>query len=72
MDKQTSAWLLTAAAASFLQNPKPPLVIQESIKKAITIEQFPYADKVAVLTHQYLELNLPPYAALRAAEADLS
>jgi len=29
------------------------------------------ADKVAALTHQYLELGLPLNSALRAAEADL-
>jgi hypothetical protein len=44
---------------------------QESIKMATKIEQFSYADKVAALTHQYLELGLPLNSALRAAEADL-
>ena len=39
------------------QNPKPLLVNQESIKMATKIEQFSYADKVAALTHQYLELG---------------
>ncbi|SRR5258708_2884843 len=38
---------------------------------AINIEQFSYADRVAALTHQYLELGLPVNSALRAAEADL-
>jgi len=38
---------------------------------ATKIEQFSYADKVAALTHQYLELGLPLNSALRAAEADL-
>ena len=38
---------------------------------AIKFEQFSYADKVAALTHQYLELGLPLNSALRAAEADL-
>jgi NADPH:quinone reductase-like Zn-dependent oxidoreductase len=35
------------------------------------IAQFSYADRVAALTHQYLELGLPLDAALQAAEADL-
>ena len=38
---------------------------------ATKIEQYSYADKVAALTHQYLELGLPLNSALRAAEADL-
>jgi len=38
---------------------------------ATKIGQFSYADKVAALTHQYLELGLPLNSALRAAEADL-
>jgi hypothetical protein len=38
---------------------------------ATKIEQFSYAQRVVVLTHQYLELRLPLDAALRAAEADL-
>jgi hypothetical protein len=60
-----------ANAASFIQNPKPLLVNQESIKMATKIEQFSYADRVAALTNQYLELGLPLNSALRAAEADL-
>jgi hypothetical protein len=71
MNEQISAWPLNANAASFLQNPKPLLVNQESIKMATKIEQFSYAQRVVVLTHQYLELRLPLDAALRAAEADL-
>jgi hypothetical protein len=47
------------------------LVNQESIKMATKIEQLSYADRVAALTHQYLELGLPLNFALRAAEADL-
>ncbi len=47
------------------------LVSQESIKMATKIEQFSCADRVATLTHQYLELGLPLNSALRAAEADL-
>ena len=56
---------------SFIQNPKPLLVDQESIKMAAKIEQFSYADRVAALTHEYLELGLPLNSALRAAEVDL-
>jgi hypothetical protein len=71
MNKQISAWPLSANAASCIQNPKPLLVNQESIKTATKIEQFSDADRVAALTHQYLELGLPLDAAHRAAEADL-
>jgi hypothetical protein len=42
-----------------------------NIEMATKIEQFSYADRVAALTHQYLELGLPLNSALRAAEADL-
>ena len=65
------AWPINANAASSIQNPKPLTVNQESIKMATKIEQFSYADKVAALTHQYVELGLPLNSALRAAEADL-
>jgi hypothetical protein len=47
------------------------LVKSEAIKMATKIQQFSYADRVAALTHQYLELGPPLDAALRAAEADL-
>jgi hypothetical protein len=69
MNKQFSVWPLSAFA-SFIQNLKPLLVNQESIKTA-KIEQFSDADRVAALTHQYLDLGLPLDAARRAAEADL-
>jgi hypothetical protein len=71
MNNQISAWPLHVNAASFLQSPKPLLVNQESIKMVTKIEQFSYAERVAALTHKYLELRLPVDAALRAAEADL-
>ena len=35
------------------------------------IRQLWYPEKIAELTHQYLELKLPSQAALIAAEADL-
>jgi hypothetical protein len=71
MNKQFSAWPLSAFA-SFIQNLKPLLVNQESIETATKIERFSDADRVAALTHQYLDLGLPLDAARRAAEADAS
>jgi hypothetical protein len=39
--------------------------------KKIDIRQFSHLDKLATLTHLYLELRLPLAGALRAAKADL-
>ena len=42
-----------------------------SMKISADIDPFPDVEKLAMLTQLYLELSLPLYAALRAAEADL-
>jgi hypothetical protein len=39
--------------------------------KKIDIRQFSHLEKLATLTHLYLELRLPLAGALRAAKADL-
>jgi hypothetical protein len=69
--KTSAAGLLDCSSSGTQINLIALLVNQESIKMATKIEQFSYADRVAALTHQYLELGLPQDAALRAAEADL-
>ena len=71
MDYQLSVWPLSADAASFIQNLKPLLIKEEPIKMSTNIRQFSNAEKIAALTHRYLELKLPLQAALGAAEADL-
>jgi hypothetical protein len=52
MNTRISAWALSAKAASFIENPKPLLVNQESIRIATKIEQFSYAVSIAALTDQ--------------------
>ena len=43
----------------------------DSMKISTDIDPFPDVEKLATLTQLYLELRLPLYDALRAAEADL-
>jgi hypothetical protein len=71
MNEQTSAWPMSANAASIIQNLKPILTNREFTKINTNIEQFSYVSKRVALTHLYVELSLPLPAALRAAEADL-
>jgi len=44
---------------------------RQSMKMSVSIDQLPYAKKLATLTQLYLELSLPLENSLRAAEADL-
>jgi hypothetical protein len=44
---------------------------EEPVKMNTNIRRFSRAEKIAQLTHRYLELKLPLQAALLAAEADL-
>jgi hypothetical protein len=71
MNEQTSAWPMSANAASIIQNLKPILTNREFTKMSTNIEQFSYVSKRVALTHLYAELSLPLAPALRAAEADL-
>ena len=59
-----------SAAASSLLNPTPLFNNYHSMKK-IDISHFSHLEKLATLTHHYLELRLPLAGALRAANADL-
>jgi hypothetical protein len=49
----------------------PLLTNYHFMKMSTDIDQFSHVEKLATLTHLYLELRLPLQDALRAAEADL-
>jgi hypothetical protein len=49
----------------------PLLTNYHSMKISADIDPFADVEKLATLTQLYLELRLPLYDALRAAEADL-
>jgi hypothetical protein len=70
MNGQISAWSLNAQAPSYIQN-RELFSINQGSKASAKIEVSSYIERLVILSLQYLELNLPLTAALRAAEADL-
>ena len=71
MNEEIAGPSVNPCAGLFIQDLMPLLTNYHSMKISTDIDPFPYVEKLAALTQLYLELRLPLYDALRAAEADL-
>ena len=71
MNEQIAGPSINPSAGSFIQDLMRLLSNHHSMKMSTNIDQSSYVEKLATLTHLYLELRLPLQDALRAAEADL-
>ena len=71
MNEQIAGPSINPSAGSFIQDLMRLLSNHHFMKMSANIGQCFYVEKLATLTHLYLELRLPLQDALQAAEADL-